>query len=431
MIKRRRKRSPYRRIVGYKRKRTGPAYRTKSLSAGRQGRSRRTTTRSGSRKVRKGKNSGGLLDKLPIAHKPDYLLALAIFILVIFGLVMISSASVVNSYELFGHNNHYLKHQALSVVIGLFVWIVAFSIPFTVWRRLAYPLLFLTILLLAAVFIPGIGYGYGGAKRWITLGPLFLQPAEVVKLTVILYLSFWLAKKGTGVKNFVYGFVPFMITIGGIAFLIMKQPDMGTMSIIAAAAISIFFVAGASIPQMILGLGFGSMVIWFLIKSAPYRMSRLMIFLNPGSQSEGAGYHINQALLAIGSGGLLGLGFGHSRQKYNYLPEVSGDSIFAIVGEELGFIRSLLIILLFVFVIYRGFKIAYNAPDTFSRLVATGITTWISVQALVNIGAMVGLLPLTGIPLPFISYGGSSLIVTLAGVGILLGISRYTKQKRK
>ncbi len=370
------------------------------------------------------------LKKLPVAHKPDYLLALAVFILVIFGLVMISSSSVVNSYELFGYNSYFLKHQAVSVIIGLVLWGLIYAIPFTFWRKLSYPLLFATILLLVAVFIPGLGYNYGGARRWITLGPLFFQPAEICKLTVILYLASWLAKKGKGVKDFVYGFIPFILTVGLIVVLIMKQPDMGTMSVIAASSIALFFVAGASIPQMILGLGFASTAGWFLIKSAPYRMARLMIFLNPGSQSEGVGYHVNQALLAIGSGGLLGLGFGHSRQKYNYLPEVSGDSIFAVIGEELGFIRAALVILLFIFIIYRGFKIAYNAPDTFSRLVATGITTWITLQALVNIAAMVGLLPLTGIPLPFISYGGSALIITLIGVGILMNISKYTKQKK-
>ncbi len=368
--------------------------------------------------------------KLPVAHKPDYLLALAVFILVIFGLVMISSASVVNSYELFGYNSYFLKHQAVSVVIGLVFWGLVYAIPFTWWRKLSYPLLFATLLLLVAVFIPGIGYSYGGARRWIALGPLFFQPAEVCKLIVVLYLASWLAKKGRGVKDFIYGFVPFVLIVGVIVFLIMKQPDMGTMSIIAASSVALFFIAGASIPQIILGLGFASMVGWFLIKSAPYRMARLMIFLNPGSQSESAGYHINQALLAIGSGGLLGLGFGHSRQKYNYLPEVSGDSIFAIIGEELGFIRAVLVILLFVFIIYRGYKIAYNAPDTFSRLTAAGITTWITLQALVNIAAMVGLIPLTGIPLPFISYGGSALVITLMGVGILMNISKYTRQNK-
>ncbi|TES97253.1 putative lipid II flippase FtsW [Patescibacteria group bacterium] len=420
LFSRRKTRRPYKRKV----RRVPTSHRRVATS-----RYTRPVRQAGRKKRRRTERKEALLSKLPLVHKPDYLLALAVFILVIFGLVMISSASVVGSYELFGHNNYYLKHQAVSVVIGIIIWIIAFAIPFPVWRKLAYPLLFVTLLLLVGVFVPGVGYEYGGAKRWIVLGPLFLQPAEICKLTIVIYLASWLAKKGKGVKDLIYGFVPFVITVGVIAFLIMKQPDMSTMSIIAATALAIFFIAGASIPQMILGLSFGGMLIWFLIKSAPYRLSRLMIFLNPGSQTEGAGYHVNQALLAIGSGGLLGLGFGHSRQKYNYLPEVSGDSIFAIVAEELGFLRSVFIVLLFAFIIYRGFKIAYNAPDPFSRLLAAGITTWISLQALVNIGSMVGLFPLTGIPLPFISYGGSSLIVTLAGIGILLGISRYTKQK--
>lgn len=362
-------------------------------------------------------------------HKPDYTLLVVIIIIVIYGLMMLSSASSVVSFEKFGDSNYLLKHQLLyGIGIGLIGFYIASKINYHKWAKLAFALLSLNILLLLAVFIPGIGYEYGGAKRWIDLGPTMLQPTEVLKLTFILYLATLFAKNKEGIKDVAYGLAPFLLILGTIIFLIMLQPDMGTMVTIALVAVVIFFVAGAPLKHLSWIITGAVALFFLLIKIAPYRAARFTVFLNPALDPQGIGYHINQALLAIGSGGILGLGLGHSRQKYLYLPEVTGDSIFAVIAEELGFIFSLILIILFIIVLYRGYRIARTAPDTFGRLVAIGITSWLVLQAFINIAAMVTLLPLTGIPLPFISYGSSALATSLIAVGILINISKQTKQ---
>jgi len=357
--------------------------------------------------------------------KPDYYLIGLILLLILFGLIMIYSASVIVSYQTYGYNWYFLNKQAVALVVGLVSCFIFSLIDYRVWQKYALWLLLATLICLVLVFVPVIGASYGGAHRWLNY-PIFFQPSEVAKLTFIIYLSAWLGKKGEGVKNFKSGFLPFIVMTGLVAFLIIKEPDMGTMSVITATAAVVFFVAGASWQHLILGAA--SVVGFFalLIKSAPYRMQRLMVFLNPDQENLGAAYHINQALLAIGSGGWFGLGFGKSIQKYFYLPEAQTDSIFAIVVEELGFLRSSLVIVAFLIIAWRGYMIAKNAPDAFSRLLATGITTWIIVQASINMAAIMGLMPLTGVPLPFISYGGSSLVILLSAVGILINISKQT-----
>jgi cell division protein FtsW len=368
--------------------------------------------------------------KQTVYHQPDYFLALIVFALIIFGLIMVSSASVVISNDLVGNNYHFLKSQLTALMVGLFVWIIVQAIPYQFWRRFAFPALLLAIgLLIIPAFpeyFPGIAFQSGGAHRWIHFGPLFLQPSEIAKLALVIYLAAWLEKKGASVRDFASGFVPFVIVLGVMIILIMKQPDMGSMFVMGAAATGIFFVAGASWFHLMLGGVAAGGVLWILIKSASYRLARFLVFLNPESDPKGIGYHVNQALIAIGSGGWWGLGFGKSRQKFHYLPEVSTDSIYAVIVEELGFLRAALIPVLFILFCWRGLRIARLAPDPFGRLLATGITAWITLQALINISAMVGLLPLTGIPLPFISYGGSSLVVCLIGVGILMNVSRQT-----
>lgn len=366
-----------------------------------------------------------LLRKSNTGHKPDYLLAITFFILSFVGVIMIASASVVLSYTMFGTNDYYLRKQLTYLMVGFVFWIIMQRIDYHYWQKLALPLLIATILLLIAVFIPGIGFSYGGAQRWVHI-PISVQPAEIAKLTFILYLASWIEKKGEGIRSFSYGFVPFLILLGVVSSLVILEPDMGTMSVIVITASSMFFVAGASIRHVLLGAAMAFGTIWGLIKIAPYRLARFTTFLNPSQDVGGIGYHVNQALLAVGTGGLMGAGFGYSIQKYNYLPEAAGDSIFAIIAEELGFVRSSLIILVFMFIIWRGLKIAKGAPDVFGRMLAVGIVAWFGFQAIVNIGAMIGVLPLTGIPLPFISYGGTSLVVSLAAVGILLNISKQT-----
>jgi cell division protein FtsW len=245
---------------------------------------------------------------------------------------------------------------------------------------------------------------------------------------VILYLAAWLSSRGKkNVGNFYEGFVPFVGVMGLVSFLIYKQPDIGTLGLIAIIALTVFFAAGATVKHIVIFTAVSAAGLYAIIRSATYRWDRFMVFLDPGLDPQGKGYQISQALLAIGSGGLLGLGLGNSRQKFNYLPEPVGDSVFAIIGEELGLIGCFLVIVAFIILAYRGYKIASHAPDEFGRLMAVGITSWIIFQALINISAIVALIPLTGMPLPFISYGGTSLVFSLAAMGILLNIGKQSK----
>lgn len=361
-------------------------------------------------------------------NKIAYFIVIIVLALVVIGLVLLSSASAVQSFEQKGNNYYYFLHQLLlGAIPGIVALIITSAIDYHKWRRFAVILLFITLILLVAVFIPGLNFEFGGAKRWIAIGPLTLQPTEIAKLTFLLYLTTWIERREKGIKNFQTGFLPFLSIIGLIGFLIMLQPDLGTMSVIIFSAIIVYYVAGARLSHLaLLGAG-GFSLILILIKIAPYRMARFTVFLNPELDPGGIGYQINQALLAIGSGGLFGRGLGRSIQKYNYLPEATGDSIFAVIAEELGFLRVVVIVILFLILIYFGFRIAKNAPDFYGRILAAGITAWLGFQAFVNISAMLSLVPLTGIPLPFISYGGTAMFSALAAVGILVNIARQSK----
>lgn len=359
--------------------------------------------------------------------KPDFLLALIVFLLCVFGVVMISSASIVLSQERFNSNFYYVTHQIIALIVGLAALVVGYLIDYRKWKNHALLLFLASLGLLILVFIPGLGVSFGGARRWISIGGQLFQPSELVKLTFIIYFSSWLEAKGEGVRDWTAGFLPFIILIFILGFLIMSQPDLGTLSVIGFTSVVIFYLAGARYTHLGVATLASLLLFAMLVKIAPYRMQRVLVFLNPDEQTLGAAYHINQALIGIGSGGLWGLGFGQSKQKYLYLPQPHIDSVFAIIAEELGFIRSSIVIFAFLFLGYRGYLIAKYAPDNFARFLAIGITAWIVIQALINIAAMLSLVPLTGIPLPFISYGGSSLIVTLFAVGILLNISKYAK----
>lgn len=364
-------------------------------------------------------------------HNPDYLLIIIVFGLVVFGLVMLSSASSVVGWDRFEDNYYFLKHQLFRGAIpGIILLFFIAKVDYRKWKKFATGALIATLLLLIIVLIPSLSFEYGGARRWVAIGPLTLQPTEIAKLTFLLYLATWLEKKEKGVKDWKYGFLPFVTVLGVIGFLIMMQPDLGTLSIILISSIMVYFVAGAKLSHLaVMGAG-GVVLLFLLIKAAPYRMARFTVFLNPELDPQGIGYQINQALLAIGSGGLFGRGLGKSIQKYNYLPEVTGDSIFAVVAEELGFVRVLLLIGLYLAFAYVGFRIAKKAPDMYGKLVATGITAWLSFQGFVNMAAMVSLIPLTGIPLPFVSYGGSALMFSLIAVGILINISKHTVEPK-
>lgn len=358
--------------------------------------------------------------------RPDFTLALIIFGLAAFGLVMVSSASSVLSYERFGNPNYFLFRQLISFGIGILFWIIFQNIDYHFFRRIAPFLLFITVFLLILVFIPGIGHSWRGVHRWIKIGAFIFQPSEICKLSLILYLSAWFEKKKEEIKDFKRGFLPFLTFLGFLSFLLVRQPDIGSLAVIAGCAISIYFLAGAPFSHLVSLLGLGFAVFWVLVFLAPYRMARIIAFLNPKGDPLGIAYHLRNALIAIGSGGLFGLGFGMSRQKHLFLPEAHTDSIFAIIAEELGLIRASLVILAFILIALRGYKIASRAPDLFGRLVAGGITSWFVLQAFINIAGISGILPFTGVPLPFVSYGGTSLVISMAGVGILLNISKYT-----
>ena len=365
-------------------------------------------------------------------HKPDFLLIIVILLLVVFGLVAIASASSVVSHDQFGDNLAMLKNQLThGVLIGLVAFITFAIIPYSFWKRVNLILLIVTLVLLAAVFIPQLGFQFGGAQRWINLGFFSFQPSELAKLTMILFFAAWLDKRGKGIRDFATGVVPFLLILGVVITLIILQPDLGTLSVIAATAIAMFFVAGARPWHLVAIFASAIALLGLAIRIEPYRLARFTVFLNPAADPEGIGYQINQALLAVGSGGLFGQGLGQSRQKYNYLPEPAGDSIFAVMAEELGFLRISLVVLTFLTLGYLGFSVSRRAKDNFGKLLAVGITTWFVAQAFINIGALIGLLPLTGIPLPFISFGGTAIVVSMAAAGILVNVSRYTDEQKK
>jgi len=355
-------------------------------------------------------------------RKPDFILALVIFGLVMFGIISIFSVSKYYSIQITNGvtDKYYLIKQLIFASIGIFAWIITQAIDYRFWQKNSKYMLFITLLLL----ILPIFFGHEVARsstRWIGLGTYAFQPSELAKLTLIFYLSGWISSKE---KN-KFSSLQFFIFIIVVAVLMLLQKDLGTLAVIIGIAGSIYFISGAPISHLFVGTTLATFLVWLAIKIEPYRLKRLTSFLNPQNDLLGSGYHIQNALIAIGSGGIWGLGFGQSKQKYLYLPEAHTDSIFAIIGEELGFLRASLVVLAFGFIALRGYKIAKNAPDSFSSLVACGITTWFIWQAFINIGAMLSILPLTGVPLPFISYGGSSLIILLIASGVLTNISKY------
>jgi len=366
-------------------------------------------------------------------HKGDYVLALVVFILLAFGLVMMYNINPALSQKLAGQepSTNYFRNQLLNIIIGTFIGLVASGIYFQRWRRYAPALLVVAVLAIMALAVPGLHFTTNGATRWLRLGPFSFQPAELLKLALVVYLAAWFEnRKSTEITSFRDGIVPFMVLIGAASLIIaVFQRDFGTMVVLALAAFGMLYMAGARLKHLAAlggaGVGLGILA----VVASPTRMSRLATFLHPMKDCLGDGYHICQSLIGIGSGGLFGVGLGHSIQIYGYLPEAPNDSIFAVIGEEFGLIGSLIIIGLFGLLIYRGFEIARKAPDNFSRLVAVGLTLIFLFQSFINVAAMLSLLPLTGIPLPFVSYGGSSLVIMMASAGLLFNISKYTKEE--
>lgn len=346
--------------------------------------------------------------------------------LVLIGFVMLSSATSAYAYRKFNADSYYfVKTHAIHILIGIVaLWYMA-KVDYHAWRPWAWYFWLFSLLLLVGVFIPGIGAIRNGVRGWIEIGGLSFQPVEVIKILFTIYLATWMAERSQNdLLDWRKGFVPFIFISGLFLLLIVLQPDLGSMILVGLIAVTIFIAGGASIKQQLAILGMGIFVIPFLIISRAESLERLTSFLHPGTDVTGIGYHLQQALIAIGSGGMWGRGFGKSVQKFYYLPEVAGDSIFAVIAEELGFVFMVFLLFLFMALLYRGLKAASLSRDTYGKLLATGITCWIMWQAFLNIGSIIGLLPLTGLPLPFISQGGTALISSLAAIGILFNISK-------
>ena len=341
--------------------------------------------------------------------------------LVVVGLIFVADISAPQALNFFNDKFHFLKSQIIAAFIGVIIMYLVSFINYSFYKKIASPLFVLSTLLLILVFIPGLSYEALGARRWINIGSLNFQPSEVVKLALAIYLA-KLADLG---KKPIAFYVPVVVVVG----LIMLQPDLGTTLVISVMALSQIFVSGIPILYFLGSLVVGLIGVISLILISPYRRDRLMTFFENTVDPLGKSYHIRQVLLALGSGGLFGVGLGQSRQKYLFLPEASSDSIFAAIAEELGFLGSFVLILIFAFFVYKAFMIAKSAPDMFAKILAVGISAWIGGQIIINISSMVALSPLTGIPLPFFSYGGTSLVMVLLGCGILLNISRYGTKK--
>jgi len=356
-------------------------------------------------------------------HKFDYLLVITVSALLIVGLMMIYSATFALGYQLHDQPTYYFIRQILWTGIGLLTLIVLARVEYHTWRRFSIPIMAVTLLLLGLVLL--IGDVRFGGQRWLFNGSI--QPSELSKLAIIIYIADWLSSKGDQIRKVSYGLIPFAILLGLVTGLIVLQRDLGTSILIGGTALAMFFIAGGNLWQMMLSGMLGGATLATLITRSPYRMARITAFLDPlNSDPLGNGYQIRQILIALGSGGLTGLGLGASRQKFGYIPASHTDGIFAILGEELGLIGGLAVIALFAFLTYRGFRIALTAADSFGTILASGITCSLIFQAIVNIGVVTASFPFTGIPLPFISFGGSSLVVSMASVGLLLAVSRRT-----
>jgi len=350
----------------------------------------------------------------------DFGLVALIFLLVGFGVVMVYNASAAEAYRDFGDKYFYLKSQAIWALVGLGLMLIVSQIKYTFFKRLSLPFFITSLGALVLVLI--IAPRVQGAKRWLSVGGWSFQPSELVKLASVVYLSSWLSVKARDLKQFLFLLA---LTCG----LVVLQPDLGTSLVIAITAFSLYFISGISWLKFILISFTGVILAAGLVLTSAYRRQRLLSFLDPTSDPLGSSYHIRQALIALASGGLWGLGLGQSRQKYSYLPEVATDSIFAIMAEEAGFIGALIFIILIWLLIFKIFQLASRAPDAFSRFLVTGIGVWFGCQTWLNLGAMVALVPLTGIPLPLISYGGSSLVVNLLALGMVLNVAKYVKVK--
>jgi cell division protein FtsW len=365
-------------------------------------------------------------------HEPDYLLLLSVVVLSSLGLLMVYSSSGISSLLQVSDPFAVVGPQAFWAVSGAIVLIFFMRLDYRYLRLISIPAYICALILLVVVLLPPIGpitpVEVGGSSRWLEIGALpRMHPAEFAKLALVIYLAHWLAKRGTKTSSLFDGLLPFLLIAGPLLFLVFLEPDLGTTGVLTLTAFTMFFVAGGSLWQLALVVPAATVALAHFVSKSDYQMDRIQAFLNPWADPQGIGFHTVQGLLAIGTGGILGIGLGESRQPGElHLPAANNDFVFAVLAQELGFIGGALVIGFYLLLAYRGIKVALRAPDTFGALLATGITAWLVLQAFINIGVVVVLLPITGITLPFVSQGGSSLLVSLAAVGILLSISRET-----
>lgn len=363
-------------------------------------------------------------------NPPDFILFTTVIFLVVIGVIMVFSSSSYYAMLTFDNPFHFFLAQLLYAFLGVGVMIGAMSIPYTFWQKKANLLMIVGVILLILVLTPFLGDSRLGAQRWIKIGSFSFQPSEFVKIISIIFIASLITVKKKKIDKLVQGIFPILLVTSFIAGLILLEDDLGTTVILSGTVFIMLLAAGAKISHLLsvgtIGFVLGSLAIAF----EPYRRARLFAFLDPENDPSGAGWQILNSLMSIGSGGLFGLGLGQGRHsKFLYLPERQTDFIFAVIGEELGFIGCAFVIMLFVFFMWRGYKIALSVPNFFGSLLATGIVSSIGFQAFINIGVVTSSLPVTGLTLPFLSYGGTSLVATLASVGILLNISRYVKDK--
>jgi cell division protein FtsW len=360
-------------------------------------------------------------------RKPDYSLLTVVGILVPIGVVMVYSASFVDAFTNHGNQLYYAWRQLGAAIIGLIGMLIAQRIDYRIWRKYSVVLLGATLfLLLLTLLLPASITTVNGARSWIRIGSFSLQPSELAKLALVIYFADWLSRRGEKLTNVTYGLVPFAVMLGVVCGLVMLGRDLGTTIVLVMIGGIVYFAAGASLLHIAGASVVAGVAFWGLVNVASYRQERIAAWIDPFAHYLGAGYQPVHALYALGSGGIFGVGIGQARQKFFWLPQAHTDAIFAIIGEEFGLIGTLFIVGCFIVIAYRGMRIAGRAPDPFASLVATGLTGWIVFQALINMAVVTTLIPFTGLTLPFLSYGGTSLMVSMIAVGILLSISRHT-----
>ncbi len=354
----------------------------------------------------------------------DPVLLISVLLLTGIGLVAVYSASSILAEERFGDHYYYLRRQIVFCLFGLLLMILAKNINYLFYRRLVYFFLGSSLILLVLLLVPGVGVKVGGAQRWFRFGLISMQPSEVAKLSLAIFVAYSMSKNVEKMGSFSHGLLPHLLVAALFVGLILQQPDLGTAIIIGMWLLILLFIGGVNLGQLLVLVGLITPVAFYLISHTAYRLNRWWAFLNPWEDPYGFGFQIIHSFLAFGSGGLLGVGIGNSKQKLFYLPEPHTDFILAIIAEEIGFIGVSVLLILFAFVVIRGIKIALNAPEVFGAYLAMGISCMLAVQVIVNMGVVMALLPTKGLTLPFISYGGSSLIVSLTGMGILMNISK-------